>query len=73
MLSTLLNLFQGCQPYSIAACEHHVDGDRPPCGEGSTPKCKRTCAANYDVEYTEDLYFGKSITQIERVLATIVE
>jgi len=55
------NSSEGCQPYSIAACEHHVDGDRPPCGDEPTPKCQKTCSvSNYPVEYQEDLYFGES-------------
>merc|ERR1711994_690127 len=32
---------EGCKPYSIAPCEHHVEGDRPDCGNEHTPLCKK--------------------------------
>ncbi len=32
----------GCQPYEIKPCEHHVNGTRGPCEEGGrTPTCHR--------------------------------
>merc|ERR1712241_1318588 len=43
-----------CQPYSLEPCEHHVDGDRPDCGDESTPKCKHECQDGYPTEFTED-------------------
>ncbi|KAJ9601419.1 hypothetical protein L9F63_000443 [Diploptera punctata] len=50
---------QGCQPYEIAPCEHHVNGTRPPCSEGGdTPKCVKKCEKDYDVDYQSDLHFG---------------
>ncbi|KAF4533276.1 hypothetical protein B566_EDAN010511 [Ephemera danica] len=53
-------LLQGCQPYAISPCEHHVNGTRPPCEEGGhTPKCQRSCEEGYDVPYKQDLHFGK--------------
>lgn len=53
---------QGCQPYIIPACEHHSTGDRPPCSEGGgTPKCIKTCDADYTVPYAEDLHFGACV------------
>jgi len=60
------NSSQGCQPYIIAACEHHVDGDRPPCTEGPTPKCVKTCDADYTVPYEEDLYYGSSSYSVKK-------
>lgn len=53
---------QGCQPYAISPCEHHVNGTRPPCeGEGGkTPKCVKKCQASYNVPYAKDKRFGKS-------------
>ncbi|XP_065584830.1 cathepsin B-like isoform X4 [Artemia franciscana] len=55
------NTSEGCQPYEIPACEHHIDGPRPPCtGEGKTPKCHKTCEAGYDVSYEKDLHKGKT-------------
>jgi len=32
----------GCQPYDIKPCEHHVNGTRGPCEEDvRTPKCHK--------------------------------
>ena len=54
------NTSEGCQPYSIAACDHHVVGHLDPCsGEGSTPKCKTECEAGYPKTYKADKHFGK--------------
>ncbi|GAB6022479.1 hypothetical protein CHUAL_006589 [Chamberlinius hualienensis] len=50
---------EGCEPYSIAECEHHVNGTRPPCsGEGKTPKCKKFCIPGYSKTYKDDKYYG---------------
>jgi len=57
------NSNQGCRPYSIAACEHHVDGgSRPACGgeEGSTPACTKKCQSSYNKDYSSDRIFAKS-------------
>lgn len=55
----LYNSHQGCQPYVIAPCEHHVNGTRPPCSEGGkTPKCVKKCEAGYNVQYKKDLHYG---------------
>ena len=49
----------GCRPYSIPACEHHVNGTRPPCqGEQETPKCVELCADGYSPSYQKDKNFG---------------
>jgi len=58
---------QGCQPYEIEACEHHVNGTRPPCAEGiSTPKCHRNCEnPNYDVNYEQDKSYGQKSYSIK--------
>lgn len=49
----------GCRPYSIAPCEHHVNGTRPPCqGEGETPKCVEQCIDGYSPSYQKDKHFG---------------
>nr|UBY00368.1 cathepsin B [Bactericera trigonica] len=53
---------QGCRPYEIAPCEHHVNGTRPSCdaSKGRTPKCVKECQnKNYDVPYKQDLTFGE--------------
>lgn len=51
---------QGCQPYVIAPCEHHVNGSRIPCKEGhGTPHCEKQCEKSYDVSYKKDKHFGE--------------
>ncbi|XP_053737600.1 cathepsin Bb isoform X1 [Synchiropus splendidus] len=51
---------KGCRPYTIAPCEHHVNGTRPPCqGETDTPKCVEQCIGGYSPSYPKDKYFGK--------------
>lgn len=53
------NSSQGCQPYAIPPCEHHVNGTRPACkSEGHTPKCQKVCEKNYRVPYAKDKHFG---------------
>lgn len=57
---------QGCRPYSIKPCEHHVNGSRPPCsGEGPTPKCMHECVPGYTPHYKADKYFGKKAYNID--------
>lgn len=52
---------EGCQPYSIAPCEHHVPGPRPKCTEGSgTPSCENTCEKGYNVSFSKDKHYGKT-------------
>merc|ERR1719348_2710580 len=59
---------QGCQPYQITPCEHHVNGSRLPCSEGgTTPKCHKYCEnEEYQVNYDEDKTFGESSYSIKR-------
>jgi cathepsin B len=59
------NSSEGCQPYSIPACDHHVNGTLPPCqGEQPTPKCHRTCRSGYSTPYKQDKHFGKKAYSI---------
>ena len=53
----------GCKPYSIAECEHHTNGTRPPCqGESHTPKCAKQCTnSDYNVQYGNDKSKGNSV------------
>jgi len=64
---------QGCQPYEIEPCEHHVNGTRMPCEEGGkTPKCHKTCEnPEYTVPYNRDKTFGKSVYSIKNNVAQI--
>jgi len=57
---------EGCKPYSIAPCEHHVEGDRPDCGNEPTPSCKKTCQAGYGTEYADDKTYGKAPQTLPR-------
>lgn len=59
---------QGCQPYVIKPCEHHVNGTRGPCeGEGGgTPKCQNTCEEGYSTPYQKDKHFGKKSYSITK-------
>merc|ERR1712002_589483 len=56
------NSNEGCQPYSIPECGHHVEGDRPDCSsmESDTPPCRSTCIPEYDTEYESDLRHGST-------------
>jgi len=54
----------GCKPYSIAPCEHHVEGDRPSCDDvphSNTPACTNTCVDSYDgPSYMNDKTYGSN-------------
>ncbi|XP_063622433.1 cathepsin B-like [Cydia splendana] len=59
------NSSQGCRPYEIPPCEHHVDGNRPKCNESSeTPDCVKKCRAGYNVEYNQDKHYGKFVYKL---------
>ncbi|XP_052823557.1 cathepsin B isoform X1 [Octopus bimaculoides] len=50
---------QGCQPYKIPACDHHVPGKLNPCkGELPTPACERHCEQGYNMTYENDKHYG---------------
>lgn len=52
---------QGCRPYEIPPCEHHVNGSRPSCtgDDNKTPKCVKQCEKGYNVPYAKDKNFGE--------------
>jgi len=57
---------EGCQPYTFVPCEHHVDGDRPPCpSPDGTPSCRKECQPTYGVDYKKDLFFGKDSYSVD--------
>lgn len=62
---------EGCEPYSIAECEHHVNGTRGPCSEGPTPQCKKSCISGYAKSYQQDKWFGKKSYSIKRDVTQI--
>lgn len=57
---------QGCQPYQIPSCDHHVPQSKNPCkGELPTPKCEHTCIDGYNVSYRGDKRLGMSSYSVE--------
>eukprot|EP00045_Choanoeca_perplexa_P023020 m.11642 g.11642 ORF g.11642 m.11642 type:complete len:347 (+) comp9866_c0_seq1:22-1062(+) len=55
------NTSQGCSPYTIPNCDHHVTGKYQPCsGEGPTPPCKKSCEPSYSKTYQDDKHYGSS-------------
>ncbi|XP_052752070.1 cathepsin B-like [Galleria mellonella] len=53
---------QGCRPYSILPCEHHVPGPRPQCDSiVNTPKCIKSCQAIHNTQYEKDKQYAKHV------------
>jgi len=53
------NSQQGCYPYQVAACDHHVVGKLQPCGdEQPTPACTQQCQNG--AVWANDKHFSKS-------------
>nr|AGL33709.1 cathepsin B [Sinonovacula constricta] len=62
------NSKQGCQPYQIKACDHHVVGHLAPCqGDGPTPRCEKKCISNYNNTYKADKHHASSSYAVEGV------
>jgi cathepsin B len=62
----LYNSHKGCQPYEIAACDHHTKGKLKPCGDiQPTPTCVSICEKGYNVSYTQDKHYGAKAYSIE--------
>ncbi|CAF1683036.1 unnamed protein product [Adineta ricciae] len=56
------NSKQGCEPYTIPSCDHHVNGSLPPCqGEQPTPRCTKKCIDDYPTPFAKDKHFGQSV------------
>ncbi|KAK7091125.1 cathepsin B-like [Littorina saxatilis] len=54
------NSKQGCLPYEIPSCDHHVVGKKSPCtGDAKTPRCEKKCEANYNQTFEADKHYGK--------------
>lgn len=62
---------QGCRPYEIEPCEHHVNGTRPPCHSDKTPRCQHLCESDYNVQYSNDKHYGLKSYSIHRNVADI--
>ncbi|XP_050410186.1 cathepsin B isoform X2 [Patella vulgata] len=68
------NSHQGCQPYEIKSCDHHVVGHLNPCGgEEKTPKCSHTCEAGFNGTYSSDKHKGSSSYQVRSVEQVMTE
>ncbi|XP_064463308.1 cathepsin B-like [Ornithodoros turicata] len=50
----------GCVPYSIPPCEHHMKGKRAPCTTIPTPTCQEKCRDGYQKTYKEDKHYGQA-------------
>jgi len=63
---------QGCQPYSFAPCDHHVNGTYGPCnGDGPTPACSKSCLPNYPKSFTQDKHYGSKSYAVSSRVADI--
>jgi len=59
------NTKQGCEPYTIPACDHHVNGSLPPCGaEQPTPTCAKKCIDGYPTPFAQDKHHGESVYSV---------
>jgi cathepsin B len=59
------NTKQGCEPYTIPACDHHVNGSLPPCqAEQPTPTCSKKCIDGYAIPFAKDKHFGESVYSV---------
>jgi len=69
------NSSQGCQPYTIVSCDHHVNGTRQPCqAEEPTPHCRHSCESGYPTPYEQDKHHGAStysVRTVEQIQAEI--
>lgn len=63
---------QGCRPYSLPHCDHHVTGKYPACkGIQPTPECKRKCEAGYNTTYSKDKHYGVSAYRVSNAASQI--
>jgi cathepsin B len=55
-----------CFPYTIAACDHHVNGSLPPCGAiQPTPTCTQQCVDGEN--WSSSKHMGSSAYQLQSV------
>eukprot|EP00800_Vazella_pourtalesii_P005709 TRINITY_DN1678_c0_g1_i1.p1 TRINITY_DN1678_c0_g1~~TRINITY_DN1678_c0_g1_i1.p1 ORF type:complete len:213 (-),score=46.01 TRINITY_DN1678_c0_g1_i1:99-737(-) len=61
------NTSQGCKPYPIPKCSHHVQGRYQECGSiVSTPECTTECESHYDSYYWDDKFTGTEFYYLPR-------
>jgi len=66
------NTNQGCYPYQVEACEHHVSGSRPPCGEiQNTPSCTQKCLSGYSKTWQQDKTLGATAYSVPQSVSAI--
>jgi len=60
------NSKQGCQPYEIPACDHHVKGKLQPCSkkEMHTPRCSKKCIDGYNTSFAQDKKHGAKVYNV---------
>jgi len=63
------NSSQGCRPYSLPKCEHHVPGPLPNCDtyHFNTPRCVKKCEEGYAKKYEDDKRFASSVYSVRSV------
>jgi cathepsin B len=60
------NSKQGCEPYTLPSCDHHVNGTRQPCGgELPTPKCTKKCIDEYPTPFAKDKHHGATVYAVD--------
>lgn len=61
------NSTDGCMPYSVPLCDHHVVGHYPACIKVQpTPACVPQCRAGYNVAYESDRQKGKTSYRVDK-------
>uniref|UniRef100_A0AB38ZEA0 Venom C1 protease 1 n=1 Tax=Ectomocoris sp. TaxID=3104572 RepID=A0AB38ZEA0_9HEMI len=68
------NTTEGCQPYTVAPCEHHTDGKRPDCYKMPEPvieKCSQECTnQKYSTPMQKDLF---KVSRAYKVMSDVSE
>jgi len=61
---------EGCFPYQLQPCDHHVNGSLPPCGDiEPTPRCNTTCENG--AAWKSDKHFGTTFYGVVPSVAAI--
>ncbi|GFR96986.1 cathepsin B [Elysia marginata] len=60
---------QGCQPYELAPCDHHVSGHLKNCTDpiSPTPKCHKNCLPGYEKSFFNDKHYGTDSYRVRGV------
>ncbi|GAV08897.1 hypothetical protein RvY_18523 [Ramazzottius varieornatus] len=62
------NSNEGCRPYTLPTCEHHVIGPFGPCPDEDEPlpACTKQCISSFGRSYKSDLHFGAEAYSVGR-------